>query len=76
MFVELWRPQELHETVLVTCHPRGDSLGDPRCLVNTAAVVVSTRFGPGLVVRPGRSGLADDASEERTDLALLELMLS
>ena len=25
--------------------------------------------------RPGRSGLADDASEERTGLALLELML-
>ena len=25
--------------------------------------------------RPGRSGLADDASEERTGLALLQLML-
>ena len=37
------------------------------CLVvNTAAGVVSTRFGPGLVARPSRSGLADDASEERT----------
>ena len=27
MFAELWRPQELRETVLVTCHPHGDSLG-------------------------------------------------
>ena len=50
--------------------------GDPRRLVNAAAGVVTTRFDPGLVVRPGRSGLANDASEERTGLALLELMLS
>ena len=64
IFAELWRPQELPEAVLVTCHLRGDSLGDPRCLVNTAAGVVSTRFGPGLVVQPGQSGLADDVSEE------------
>ena len=27
MFAELWRPQELQKAVLVTCHPRGDSLG-------------------------------------------------
>ena len=38
MFAELWRPQELRETVLVTCHLRGDSLGDPRGSVNTAVV--------------------------------------
>jgi len=44
MFAELWRPKELRETVLVTCHPRGDSLGDPRCSVNTAVGVTATRL--------------------------------
>ena len=39
-------------------------------LVRAAAWLVQ-----GLAVRPGRLGLADDASEERTGLALFELML-
>ena len=46
-------------------------VGDPPYVpVVTAAWLV-----PGLAVRPGRSGLADATPEERTGLALLELML-
>ena len=51
----------------------GDPLYVP--VVKAAAVVTAAWLVPGLAVRPGRSGLADDASEERTGLALLELML-
>ena len=44
MFAELGRTKELRETVLVTCHPRGDALGDPRCSGNTAVGVTVTRL--------------------------------
>jgi len=58
--------------VQVTLSPwrRLDGLlvGDPPYVpvVNAAAVVTAAWLVPGLAVRPGRSGLADDASEERT----------
>ena len=52
-------------------------VGDPSyvSVVKAAAVVTAAWVVQGLAVRPGRSGLADDASEERTGLALFELML-
>ena len=52
-------------------------VGDPPYVpvVQAAAVVTAAWLVPGLAARPGRSGLADDASEERTGLALFELML-
>ena len=52
-------------------------VGDPPyvSVVKAAAVVTAAWLVQGLAARPGRSGLADDASEERTGLALLELML-
>ena len=52
-------------------------VGDPPhvSVVNAATVVTAAWLVQGLAVRPGRSGLADDASEERTGLALFELIL-
>ena len=71
----------LREAMQVTLSPwrrlDGLLLGDPPYVpvVIAAAVVMAAWLVPGLAVRPGRSGLADAASEERTGLALLELML-
>ena len=72
MFTELWRPQRLREAGLVTFPLCGDSLGRP----STRQLAPRDLVGLGPAVRPGGSGVSDDASEERTGLcSLKELML-